>query len=165
MNAVHASYSQSVATVHPSPDIQREFLPIINLPWSLYDDLAPSHHLCRVYPLKITLHQDLRSLQLTDDASRLFRKATFETLFYTPAFSETQPKVEFKIDVSLATGKIVHSTCVRELLDKRLQGVAQHIVKCLRFSPSKEQRTISGIIALQFAGTFDTIGTLLDAEL
>ena len=164
MNAVHASYSQSLASLHPSPDVKREFLPIINLPWSLCDDLAPSHYLCRAYPLKITLHQDLRSLQLTDDGARLFRKATSDTMLSTPAFSEIQPMVEFKIDVSLATGKVVHSTCVRELLDKRLQGVAQHIIKCLRFNPSNEQRTISGILALQFAGTFDTISTLLDAE-
>jgi hypothetical protein len=164
--AVHASYAQSLSFIHSSQNQKREFLPIINLPWSFSDDASPSHHIYRAYPLKVTLHQNLRALHLADDGSRLFRKASFETLFCTPAFSETQPRVEFKVEVALATGKIMLATCVRELTDKRLQGVAQRLVKCLRFSPSQEtiEKTTSGILTLQFAGTFDMISTLLDTE-
>ena len=164
--AVHSANAQSPLSPHSSEPATREFLPIINLPWSFSDEFSPSRHICRVYPLKVTLHQNLRSLQLIDDGSHLFRKATFETLFSTPTFSEIQPRVEFKVDVISSTGKIDTATCIREMTDKRLQGVASHIVKCLRFRPSQEtsQKTISGILTLQFAGTFDTISNLLDAE-
>jgi hypothetical protein len=165
--AIHDQYAEILHATHPAPEKTQTFLPIVNLPWSFSDALAPSHHICRVYPLKITLHQDLRSLQLSDDSSRLFRKASLSTLLSTPAFSETRPLVEFKVDVSTATGKISNAVCLRELIDKRLQGIAQHIVKHLRFCPHQEERkpTISGVLAIQFSGTFDTISTLLDTEL
>ena len=164
--AVPSSYAQSLASLHSSQDKKREFLPIINLPWSFSDEFSPSHHLCRVYPLKISLHQQLRSLQLIDDGSRLFRKASFQTVFSTPAFAEMQPRVVFKVEVMVANGKIIQATCLRELTDKRLQGVANHVIKNLRFGPSENMSgtTISGILALQFSGTFDTICTLLDSE-
>ena len=166
ISALHPSYVQSVSPTHSSVDQKTEFLPILNLPWSFSDDLSPSQHVCRVYPLKISLHEALRSLQLIEDGSRLFRRASFETLFCTPAFSETQPLVEFKVEVIGATGKIVQATCLRELTDKRLQGLAQSLIKHLRFCPFTEskEKTISGILAIQFAGTFDMISNLLETE-
>lgn len=149
-----------------TPEKQREFLPVLTLPWSFSDSFAPSHHIYRVYPLKVTLHEDLRSLLFCDDGARLFRKADVDTMFSTPAFAESQPEVEFKISVATATGKITSAVCLRELLDKRLQGIAQHLVKYFRFSPLKDakQKAIKGVVTIQFAGTFDTISSLLETE-
>jgi hypothetical protein len=163
---LHQSYAQSLPSILSSTHQKHEFLSIITLPWSFSDELSPSHHICRVYPLKISLHQNLRSLQLIDDGARLFRKSSFETLFCTPAFSETQPRVEFKVEVNPGSGAIIKSACLRELTDKRLQGVAQRLVKNLRFKPTKDpsQKTPSGILTLQFAGTFDMINPLLEPE-
>jgi hypothetical protein len=162
--SIHAvSPSQADLSLLPVQEEKEEFLPISILPWGLDDDLAPSHHLIRVYPVKITLHHDLRPLILTDDGAYLFKKASFATLFSTPLFSETQPKVEFKVEVCAETGAILESTCLRELFDKRLQAIAESLVKSVHFAPVVEatSRKISGILALQFAGTYETIHTLL----
>lgn len=166
LSAVRSSYAPCLMNGHSCPSQKREFLPLHPLPWSFSDAFSPSHHVSRVYPLKITLHQKLRSLELIEDGSSLFRRSSFETVLCTPSFSEIQPKVEFSVEVLLSTGAIIQTTCLRELTDKQLQRLAQHLVKRFRFRPSADnpQKTISGIISLQFAGTFDTMSNLLDTE-
>jgi hypothetical protein len=140
--------------------------PFHALPWGFSDELAPSRYAYRVYPLRISLHEGVRSLQLTEDGSRLFRKVTPNSIFITPSFSETHPTVEFSVDVSAATGTITRATCIRELVDKRLQMVAQQIIKSLCFEPieKSDQLTISGVIALRFSGTYDSISPFLEEE-
>ncbi len=164
--AVKSDYAANFSISHSSQPQKREVLPIYTLPWSFSDELSPSRHLSRVYPLTVTLHDALRTLELIEDGSQVFCKASFETVFCTPLFSETHPRVEFKVEVMPSTGEIARATCVRELTDKRLQGVALHLIQCLRFRPTlgAAQQLISGIVSIQFAGTFDTISTLLDMD-
>jgi hypothetical protein len=133
------------------------------LPWTS-DDLAASHHTVRVYPLKIILHHSLRHLRLTDDASSCFKKATNDTLFTSSDFSETHPKVEFLVDICPKTGKIEQAICHKELVDKRLQDLAEFILRQICFAPVNDNAKISGRLSLQFAGTFDSLSLLLEKE-
>lgn len=140
--------------------------PLHNLPWNFSDEYAPSRYTYRVYPLKLSLHEGLRSLRLTDDGSRIFRKVTSDSIFITPSFSETHPTVEFSLKVSTTTGEVTKATCLRELFDKRLQTVAQQIIKAIHFEPieNPKDQTTSGIIALHFSGTYDSICPFLEDE-
>lgn len=137
-----------------------------NLPWNFSDECAPSRYTYRVYPLKISLHEGLRSLRLTDDGSRIFRKVTSDSIFITPSFSETHPTVEFSLEVSAKTGEVTKETCLRELFDKRLQVVAQQVINDIRFEPieTSKEPTISGVMALHFSGTYDSICPFLEEE-
>ena len=166
IHAVPPSHNQMLSAILPIQDVRRDFLPVFTLPWSLSDELSPSHHNHRTYPVKIILHHDLRELDLTNDGAHLFKKASLDSLFTTPSFSETQPKVEFKIDVSAESGRIIQSTCLRELCDKRLQNIAQQILRSIRFAPSQKpsKEIVSGVLAIQFSGTFETMSALLDTE-
>jgi hypothetical protein len=136
------------------------------LPWGFSDECAPSRYPYRVYPLRLSFHDGLRSLRLTDDGSRLFRKVTSDSIFITPAFSETHPTVEFALEVSAKTGLITKATCLRELFDKRLQTVAQRVIKTIRFEPVEQSKdpTVFGVIALSFSGTYDSISPFLEGE-
>lgn len=136
-----------------------KLLPISLLPWSLSDSLSPSHYSVRAYPLKIFLRDQLRKLYFVDDASQLFQKASYETLFTSPFFAESQPKVTFRVDISLSTGKITKVACFRELVDKRLQEIALKLLQTFRFAStrSEEVDSVSGEIELQFSGTYDSI--------
>lgn len=138
--------------------------PLHTLPWGFSDEYAPSRYAYRVYPLKVSLHDELRALQLTDDGSRFFKKVTSDSIFVTPSFSETHPMVEFSVDVCVATGRVMKAACIRELIDKRLQTVAQKIVNTLRFEPVMQsgQPTLSGVVALCFSGTYDSISPFLE---
>ena len=139
--------------------------PLYALPWGFFDECAPSRYVYRVYPLKISLHEGVRSLRLADDGSRLFRKVTSDSIFITPSFSETHPTVEFFIDVAAATGQVVKASCIRELVDKRLQLVAHRVVTALHFEPvESSQPTLSGIVALHFSGTYDSISPFVEEE-
>jgi hypothetical protein len=130
------------------------------LPWPSADALSPSQHPIRIYPLKLIFDHKLRTIQVTNDGSTLFGKASPETIFFTSAFSETRPQVEFHIDICLKTGKVVQATCSKELFDKRLQNLAERLLKTIRFAPQGTGR-ISGDITIQFSGTFDTISQFL----
>ena len=138
--------------------------PLHTLPWSFSDENAPSRFSYRVYPLRISLHEGLRAVQLTDDGSRFVKRVTSDSIFITPSFSETHPTVEFTVDIAAATGRVVSAACIRELVDKRLQTVAQKLVKALRFEPviQPSQPTLSGIVALRFSGTYDSISPFLE---
>ena len=138
--------------------------PLHTLPWGFSDECAPSRYAYRVYPMKISLHDGLRALRLADDGSRFFKRVTSDSIFITPSFSETHPTVEFSVDISAATGRVMKAACIRELVDKRLQAVAQNIVKTLRFEPDTQssQGTLSGVVALCFSGTYDSISPFLE---
>lgn len=137
--------------------------PVILLPWSLSDALSPAHYSVNAYPIKVVLRDQLRRLYFIDDGSELFRKATYNSLFNSPFFAESQPRVHFHVDVSLKTGKITHIICSRELVNKRLQGLALNLLTTFRFgSTHKEKESVlRGEIILQFCGTFDSIEPLL----
>lgn len=171
---IHLADEAIVSTIHPTlptgalsanaSSKTPDFLSIPSLPWSFLDDLAPSRHIHRVYPLRLSFHQDLRSLTLTNDGSSLFQKASDESIFITPSFSETNPSVEFSLQVETQTGCLIKAVCLRELFDKRLQHLAQQIVDSLRFAPlpGHKDSTISGVMTLQFSGTYDTIGPFVE---
>ena len=149
------------------PTIELSRAPAVTLlPWSLSDSLSPSHYTLHAYPLKITLRNQLRKLYFVNDGSELFKKATYETIFTTPFFTETQPKVDFRIDVSLKTGKITRLICLRELVDKRLQEIALKLLETFQFASTRNEDSdiVSGEIVLQFCGTFETIEPLLKLE-
>ena len=165
-STAHAvSRAQTLPTDRLSPSTM-PLPPIHTLPWGFSDECAPSRYAYRVYPLRISLHEDLRSLQLSDDGSRLFRKVTPDSIFITPSFSETHPTVEFSIEVSTSTGQVTKASCIRELFDKRLQVVAQRVVKAICFEPLDHPTapTIAGVIALRFSGTYDSISPFLEEE-
>ena len=152
------NYSQSELIQSTS-----SFGKIPSLAWSLVDEHSPCRYMSRVYPLKIFLGSALRSSHLIEDGSTLFCPAAHETLLSTYAFAELIPKVEFKIDVDAASGKITHIVCIKELVDKRLQGFAEIFLKILRFAPfSTKKRMITGLISVQFAGSFDRIAPLVE---
>ena len=135
------------------------------IPWGFSDECAPSNHLTRAYPLKLTLHHNLKNLQLLDDGAHLFRTASHDTIFSTPAFAEVLPQVDFLVSVSLKTGRIERITCQKELVDKRLQGLAEFFLKKLQFSDDEKERgEVSGELSIQFAGTFERISSLLHWE-
>jgi hypothetical protein len=137
--------------------------PVALLPWSFSDTLSPSRYSVHAYPLKITLQDQLKKLYFIDDGSDLFQEASYDSLFTSPFFAEVQPRVDFRIDVSLETGQITHFTCLKELVDKRLQEVAIRLVRTFRFGSTQQEQKeyISGIIELQFAGTYDSIEPIL----
>lgn len=137
-------------------------LPLV-LPWPSSDTLSPSQHPIRIYPLKLILNHKLHTLRITNDGSSLFGKASPETIFFTSAFSEVLPQVDFHVEISLQTGRVVHANCSKELFDKRLQNLAERLLRTIRFAPSKEGM-VSGTIAIQFAGTFDTISPFLEGS-
>jgi len=135
------------------------------VPWRFSDECAPSKHTIRVYPLKLTLQHNLRGLQLLDDGSRLFRAASHDTFFSTPTFAEVLPQVDFRVSVSLRTGRVKSIICQKELVDKRLQGLAEFFLKSLRFvNDEKAEGEVSGELSIQFAGTFERISSLLHWE-
>lgn len=140
--------------------------PLHILPWSFSDECAPSRYPYRVYPLTISLHEGLRPLHLTDDGSRLFRKVSSDSIYITPAFSETHPTVEFSLDVCAQTGQVTKAACLRELFDKRLQAVAQRVIKAIRFTPEEQSNepTLHGVVALRFSGTYESISPFLEDE-
>jgi len=133
------------------------------LPWSFSDGLSPSRYTVKAYPLKITLGDQLKKLYFIDDGAELFQKASYDSLFTSPFFAESQPKVGFRIDISLKTGKITRIECLRELVDKRLQEIAVKLLRTFRFASAKQESSelLSGEIELQFAGTYDSIEPLL----
>jgi len=135
------------------------------IPWGFSDECAPSNHSTRIYPLKLTLHHNLKNLQFLDDGSHLFRTASRDTLFSTISFAEVLPQVDFQVVISLKTGRIERSSCQKELVDKRLQGLAEFFLKKLQFSDDeKESGVVSGELSIQFAGTFEKISSLLHWE-
>ena len=140
--------------------------PLHILPWGFSDECAPSRYPYRVYPLTITLHEGLRPLRLTDDGSRIFKKVTPDSIYITPSFSETHPTVEFSLHVASKTGHVTKAICLRELFDKRLQAVAQQVVSKLRFAPDEDAKepTVSGVVALHFSGTYESISPFLEEE-
>jgi hypothetical protein len=166
MSAVSPEQTGLLSAAEGSCSVDTKFLPIRTLPWSLSDAFSPSKQVHRAYPIKLSLHDDLRTLIMANDGSELFCEASFDSIFASPAFSESQPKVEFRIDVSAATGQISLSTCLRELCDKRLQNIAQRLVQSIQFAPVPKapKETISGVLGIQFAGTFETIEPLLEQE-
>ncbi len=133
------------------------------LPWSSSDWLSPSQHPVRIYPVKLIIDHKLRGLSFTNDGSTLFGKASPETIFFTSAFSEVRPQVDFHIEVCLETGKIIQANCVKEFFDKRLQTLAERLLRAVRFMPSG-RGVVSGNLAIQFAGTFDTISPFVTGE-
>jgi hypothetical protein len=131
-----------------------------SVPWDMTDELSPAHHVSCIYPMRIILHQNLRQLIVIEDGSTVFQKTSPDTFFVTPSFAEVQPKVEFNVEIDVESGKIIHSTCVKELVDKRLQWLAELILSKFRcIHPEKKGHgcTIVGKMTLQFAGTFDTL--------
>lgn len=146
-----------------NPAEQEPISPVILLPWSLSDALSPSHYPVNAYPIKVVLRDQLRRLYFIDDGSELFRKASYNSLFNTPFFAESQPRVHFHVEVSLKTGKITHIICPRELVDKRLQGLALKLLNAFRFGSARKEKDplVRGEIILQFFGTFDSIEPLL----
>ena len=174
---MHLTDKACVSTIHalpPGKALPAEQLkgsmvslpPLHNLPWNFSDEHAPSRYTYRIYPLKLSLHEGLRSLRLADDGSRLFRKVTSDSIFITPSFSETHPTVEFSLKVSAKTGEVTKATCLRELFDKRLQTIAQQIINAIHFEPitNPTDPTISGVVALHFSGTYDSISPFLEEE-
>lgn len=157
--------SYSIPPVEPTFTNSLPPLPRIpTVPWELVDHLSTPRHEVRTYPIKINLHRDLHNLRLVDDASSCFRLATNETLFASSEFSESHPKVEFYVDIDSSSGQIVQALCHKELIDKRLQDLAEVLLKKLKFVPidGKRKEKISGRLSMQFAGTFDVIGPLID---
>jgi hypothetical protein len=135
------------------------FQKVMLLPWSLSSSLSPSSQIIHAYPLKITLNGDLEHMILINDGFSLFKKASHDSLFCSPFFAESRPCVEFRIEIAAETTKITKATCIRELIDKRLQEVAEKILYSLRFASKKE--AVRGVVTLQFSGTFDTIAPFL----
>jgi len=135
------------------------------VPWGFSDECAPSKHVVRAYPLKLTLYHNLKNLLLLDDGAHLFREASFDTIFSTPAFAEVVPQVDFQVSVSLKSGRIERITCQKELVDKRLQGLAEFFLKRLLFADNERDKgVVSGELSIQFAGTLERISSLVHWE-
>lgn len=129
------------------------------MPWTTDAQEVPSFHPIRIYPLKLSFFHGVKSLDLIDDASSLFTQANESTVSLTPGFAEMKPTVEFFIEIDPETGKIRSWSCVKELVDKRLQSLSHRILKTLRFRIPEfvDKKSLSGAISIQFNGNYDVI--------
>jgi len=137
-------------------------IPIV--PWEIQSSVPNTH----IYPLKIQLSHQLKKLQLIQDGSKFFQKSSYKTILFTLPFAETQPKVEFFIDISSKTGRVIQSICTKELVDKRLQWFAEQLLLSLQFAPPlahNKSDCISGKLTLQFAGSFDKLADILNWDM
>ncbi len=129
------------------------------VPWIEKRETIPSLTPIRTYPIKLTLYYGIKELEMISDASEFFTPATEASIAVTSQFCHTKPTVEFFVTVDEETGKISSLSCVKELVDKRLQSLAIKILKSLRFRLHEyhQKRLLSGMISLQFNGIFETI--------
>ena len=146
----------------PFPEERRhEELPRLPsfLPWETDPQEMASNQVIRIFPIKLSLFHGVQALDIIDDASSLFTAANESTVSLTTSFAPIKPTVEFFIRVDPETGKIAEWSCVKELVDKRLQSLALRIVKTIRFRvPNNvEKKSLSGALSLQFNGNFETI--------
>ncbi len=114
----------------------------------------------KMYPLQLKLSQPLKKCMLIEDGSSLFRnKEPYETMsifhLATHRFS-----VEYKAYVDGETGTITRFEKKCELLDKKLQQVADRIMSKIAFAPCSE-KTITGSITLTFSCTGEEIKSYL----
>jgi len=115
----------------------------------------------KMYPLQLKLSQSLKNLELLDDGSSLFRnKEPYETMsIFTLAPHHFA--IDYKLYVQGLTGTLERFERKGELLDKRLQAVADKIVNKIRFCPYSE-KSITGSITLTFFCTGDDIKGYLE---
>ncbi|MBS0634495.1 MAG: hypothetical protein JSR37_03430 [Verrucomicrobia bacterium] len=115
----------------------------------------------KMYPLKLKVSNSLKTLTLVDDGSSLFReKRANETLarFVLAAHHFT---IEYNVFVDGATGDIMRFERKDELLDKRLQAVADRIITQIKFLPFREKQR-NGNITLSFCCTGEEIKGFLN---
>ncbi len=115
----------------------------------------------KMYPLQLKLSQPLKKCMLIEDGSSLFRnKEPYETMsIFTLATHHFS--IEYKVYVDGFTGKLERFEKKCELLDKKLQAVADQIMAKIQFAPCTE-KSITGSITLKFSCTGDEIKSFLN---
>lgn len=137
------------------------------LPWGFIDSCAPSSYISHIYPLKITLHSSLRHLSFIEDGSTLFisRKNTHSPAI--PLFPSDEGKTMYYVTIDPSSGKISSIHCKKNLSDRRLQKIADAILKTVSFhieSRALRKNLWEGKISIHFFGTYETVDSFIDKE-
>lgn len=110
----------------------------------------------KMYPLKLKLSNSFKDLILVDDASSLFRNKKPQETLARFVLAPHHFTIEYKVSVDGSSGHIINRVRKEELLDKRLQTVADRIIGTIKFLPFNEKER-SGSITITFCCTGDEI--------
>jgi len=113
-----------------------------------------------LYPLHLSCSRSLRSLEITEDGSSLFRSKTLHDDLGRLTLSKQSYPIEYKVKIEGATGMIIHWERKYELLDKELQKVADRLISKITFAPFAK-RSAKGSITLTFCCNGEEIQELL----
>lgn len=111
------------------------------------------------YPLKIKYSQNLKQLLLIEDGSHLFKDSSSFSQKEVALLKSQKFTIEYRIKVDGSTGTLFSWKRTRELLDKKLQRIADKIISSLRFIPYKQ--SLSGKLWLTFYCTGEELSSYL----
>lgn len=114
----------------------------------------------RLYPLHLKFSRALQKLTLMEDGSELFCFKTDGRLGGPFEQALLHYPIAYQITVSGTTGKIIRSSRRKELLDKKLQLLADRLVEKIAFRPF-EAKEIEGRLTIIFHASGNDVEAIL----
>ena len=114
----------------------------------------------RLYPLTLKLSHAIHKLELIDDGSMLFRKKQFSDRTSEFQMTLQHYAITYHVEVTPQTGKITLSSRTQELLDKKLQKVADLLLEQIRFQAFHVPK-VEGRVSVIFHAPGDSVEGML----
>jgi hypothetical protein len=114
----------------------------------------------KLYPMRLKLSSKLSKLELLEDGSCFFRKKEKTDRIARLQLAYAHYPITYHVTVDGASGKVIHSSRTKELLDKKLQVLADAIIDKIQFFPSEEQQ-VSGRLSIIFYADSEEIEEML----